>query len=1048
MKNIAEFSVKNSLLVNLISVFIIVVGLVAMFQLNREAFPPVDFDTVIITTVYPGAPAEDVEKLVTIPIEKELKGISGIKEMSSKSEEGVSTIGIDIDPDARDKDEIVDDIETAVDRVKNLPAEIEEDPSIIELTADEFPVIEFSISGDFPESLKRKYAEELEDLILDVEGVSTVRRVGWRDQEFHVEVDPDKLKEYHVSIAEIMTALSSRNVTVPGGQLTSPQNEFNVRITGEFTKAEEIEEVVIRANDAGNWLKIKDVARVIDTFEDETEISKINGGRAVTMTVIKNKTGDIISVADKVKKTTAEFKKRLPEGMDVNTFNDISFYVTRRLGVLKTNGTIGLIFVVLVLFLFLDPLPALMTAIGIPIALFTTFGVMLYMGISINLVSMLGLIIVLGMLVDDGIIVSENVYRYIEGGMLPKEAAIKGTGEVIAPVTVTILTTCAAFSPLLFMRDLIGRFIRYVPIVVMTALAASLFEAFIILPSHLSDFVKPRKPNSSSKGIHPPGKLWFRKLKGFYVKVLNAALNHRYKFLVGLVAIFIIAIFVAGVFMKVVMWGGEGIEYFFVRAEAKHGTPLKETNRLMAPVEDLIATLPDTELDNYITFVGGLETERNFDPSAKKGTHLAQMRVLLTPAQGRKRTPAEIVNSLRPRLEKIEGFEKLYFFLEKEGPPQGHPVEVGIRGDDFGTLEEISGQFIAELNNTKGVSDVSSSYEFGKKQLKVVVDEQKAQKYYLTIGQIASSVRNAFKGGIATAIKPTKAEEEINVVVRFSEENRNNFEAFEKILIPNRLRNLIPLSAVAQIQETEGIYKIDHLDGKRVNMVTAQVDNKNATALKVNRALQEKFKDIGKKYSGVTVKYGGEYKENMEMMGNLLRAFAIAFFLIFIILATMFNSLIQPFVVMLAIPFGIVGVIFAFLLHGRPLGFFAFFGLVGLTGIVVNDSIVLVNFINKLRKQGKGRQESIIEGGQMRLRPVLMTTITTIVGLVSVAYGIGGGDPFLRPMALAIIWGLFFATGLTLIVIPCIYSIIDDISVKFVGHGTVKKNNNHTTKPG
>jgi len=1042
MKNIAEFSVKNSLLVNLISIFIIAVGLVALYQLNREAFPAVDFDIVTVTTVYPGAPAEDVEKLVTIPIEKELKGISGIKEMSSKSEEGISTIGIEIDPEAREKEKIIDDIETAVDRVKNLPKEIEENPVIFELTADEFPVIEFSISGDFPESLKRKYAEELEDSILEIEGVSTVQRIGWRDQEFQVEVDPDKLREYHVSIQEITQALKTRNITLPGGQLSAPENEFNVRITGEFSTPQEIEDVVIRANDAGNWLKVKDVARVIDTFEDETQVSKINGKRAVTMVVIKNKTGDIISVADKVKKTSVGFKKRLPEGMDVNTLNDMSFYVKRRLGVLQTNGAIGLIFVILVLFLFLDPIPALVTAIGIPIALFSTFAVMLYMGISINLVSMLGLIIVLGMLVDDGIIVSENVYRHIESGMPPKEAAVKGVGEVIVPVTVTILTTCAAFAPLLFMRDLIGRFIRYVPMVVMIALAASLFEAFIILPSHLSDFVKPRKVKNPTKGAQPPGKLWFRKLSGFYTKVLNGALNHRYKFLVGLITTFIVAILVAVFFMKVIMFGGEGIEYFFVRAEAKQGIPLKEMNRLMVPVEDLIASLPEEELDNYITFIGGIEAERHFDPNAKMGTHLAQIRVLLTPAQRRKRTPAQIVDSLRPSLEKIEGFEKLYFHLEHEGPPSGKAVEVGIKGEDFAVLEEIAGKFTNELTNTNGVSDIASSYQFGKKQLKVIVNEEKAQKYYLTIGQIASSVRNAFRGGVATTIKPTKAEEEIDVVVRFSEEDRNNLKAFEKILVPNRLGNLVSLRAVAQIVETEGIYKIDHLDGKRVNMITAQVDNKHTTALKVNQALQKKFKDVAKEYSGVSVKYGGEYEEQMEMLGNLARAFTIAFFLIFIILAAMFNSLIQPFVVMLAIPFGIVGVIFAFLMHGLPLSFFAFFGLVGLTGIVVNDSIVLVNFINRLRKQGKDRKQSIIEGGQMRLRPVLMTTITTIVGLVSVAYGIGGGDPFLKPMALAIIWGLFFATGLTLIVIPCIYSIIDDMAMKFIGHGTVKKNNN------
>ncbi len=1043
---LAELSVKNSLVVNLISAFIIVIGIVSMFQLRREAFPPVDFDTVTITTAYPGAPAEDVERLVTIPIEKELKGISGIKEMTSKSEEGISTIGIDLDPDAREKDDIVDDIQKAVDRVRNLPAEIEEDPVVFELTADEFPVLEISMGGDFTEKEKRKYAEELEELILDTEGVANVRRVGWRDREFWVEVDPDKLKEYHVSLDEILTGLKMRNITLPGGNITSVDNEFSVRITGEFTTIEEIKDVVIRANDAGNWLKIKDVARVIDTFEDEINITKINGVRSVSMVIVKNKSGDIIHIVKDIKKTIAHFENRLPEGMEIIITNDFSYYVKRRLKVVQTNGAIGLILVVVVLFLFLDPIPALMTAVGLPIALFTTFAVMLMMGGTINLVTMLGLIIVLGMLVDDGIIVAENVYRYIENGMLPKDAAIKGTSEVLAPVTATILTTCAAFSPFLFMQDLIGRFIRFIPIVVMIALGASLFEAFIILPSHLADFVKIRKANGNKKRLLKKDKPWYKKFVAGYTKLLKWSLANKYKVLSGMTALFIVVILVAGVFMKIVMFGGEGIEYFFVRAEAAKGTPLEETNRLMAPVEDLMATIPDTELDSYRTYLGSIETERHFDPNAKKGSHLGQIRIFLTPAQHRKRSPKEITDSLRPQLEKIEGFEKLTFFMEKEGPPQGQPVEVGIKGDDFEVSEEIAVKFIDALSEIKGVSDIASAYEFGKKQLKVVVDEEKAQKYYLSIGQIASSVRYAFKGGVATAVKPIKAEEEINVVVRFSEKDRSDLQAFEKILVANSFGNLIPLKSVARIEETEGIYKIDHLDGKRVIMVTAQVDNKNITSQKVNNMLKEKFKDVGKEYPGYAVNYGGEYEDQMEMLHNLLRAFAVAFLLIFIILAAMFNSLVQPILVLFAIPAGIIGVVIAFLLHGRPLSFFAFMGLVGLLGIVVNDSIVLVDFVNKLRKSGKDRFASLVEAGQMRLRPVIMTSVTTIAGLVSVAYGIGGGDPFLKPMGLAIIWGLFFSTGFTLVVIPCLYSIIDDVSLKIIGHSTVKNNHNNYSK--
>ena len=332
---LAEFSVKNSLLVNMLSFFILVVGFAAMLNLRREAFPPVSFDTVTVSTVYPGAPAEDVEKLVTIPIEKELKGISGIKEMTSRSEEGVSSIGLELDPEARDKDKIIDDIERAVDRVRDLPSEIKDDPQILELSADEFPIIEISLGGDFTEGERRPYAEDLEDRIESIKGVASVQRIAWRDREFWVELDPDKMREYHVSMDEVVAALGSRNITLPGGPLVTPDVDYSVRITGEFRTPEEIAGVVVRSNDAGNGLRVRDIARVVDTYEDAVNIPKVNGKRSVSMVVIKSKNGDVINVADEVKRVVEEFKPGLPAGMDVILTNDFSYYVKRRLNVLK-----------------------------------------------------------------------------------------------------------------------------------------------------------------------------------------------------------------------------------------------------------------------------------------------------------------------------------------------------------------------------------------------------------------------------------------------------------------------------------------------------------------------------------------------------------------------------------------------------------------------------------------------------------------------------------------------------------------------------------------
>jgi len=1030
--NIAKFSTKNSLLVNLFSFFVVIVGLIVMFKIVREAFPPVDFDIVTVSTVYPGAPAEDVEKFVTIPIEKELKGVTGIKEMNSSSEEGRSLIGITIAPDTSDKRQVVLDIRDAVDRVSGLPSGVKENPVVTELKSKERPIIQISVSGPYSEKVRRQYAETLEDLLLDIPGVASVQRYGWRDPEFWVEVDPRKLKEDHVSFNEIMDALRTRNVTLPGGQLTTPDLEYDVRVSGEFETAEEIGNVVIRANDAGNLIRIKDVAHVKEAFEDATQTARMDGERSVQMVVVKTESGDGIAVANLVKETVKDFQKTMPKGMFVSTSDDISYYTNRRLSVLKNNGLIGFVLVLLLLFLFLDPVPAVMTAAGVPVALFITLIVMYFSGITINLISMLGLIIVLGMLVDDGIIVAENVYRYYENGDSPREAAIKGTNEVVLPVLGTVLTTCAAFAPLLFMSDIIGKFIRQIPMVVIIALIASLLEAFLILPAHLSDFMEFFKHGHREKDKRKKG--WFQKFLRFYRKILTAALNHRYLFILGMVGLLGFAMFLFKTQMKFIFFTREGIEEFSIRAEAPKGTPLEKMEQLMLPVEKIAAELPKSEVKNYQTIIGSISSGHSFDAGDRRGTHLAQLTVYLTSFQDRDRDYLAITREVREKLKDVKGFEKVYVFVPKPGPPVGRDISVAIRGERFEVMQEIAKKYMDYLSGVKGVSDIEDTYNAGKKQIKVTVNEEKAREYGLTVEQVGSAVRDAFQGGVATSIKPRKAEEEIDVVVRFAKDKRDSLETFQNILIENKFGKLVPLTSVADIKKTSGLFKISHLDGKRVINVEANVNNDIITSLEVNQMLKKKFTGIEKNYFGYTIKYGGEYEDQQESRANLMLSFLIALFIIFMILVAMFRSLIQPFIVMIAIPFGFVGVILAFWLHGKPLNFFALMGMIGLTGVVVNGSIVFVDFVNRLRQQGKDRRSSLLDAGELRLRPVLMTAITTVGGLIAVAYGIGGGDPFLKPMALAIVWGLIFSTWLTMIGIPCIYAAADDISHFFRKH--------------
>jgi len=1034
--SLPRFSVRQSLFVNLISVIIIISGIIVLFGMNREVFPNVNFDRVTVTTVYPGATPLDVEKLITVPIEKELKDVDGIKEIRSSSSSGTSLIQVKIDPDERNKQNVVRDIQRAVDRVKDLPKDIYEDPVVTEITTKQYPIIEVSLSGDMTEKRLQYYSDALDDILGDIKGVASIKKSGYRDREIRVLVDPKKMQKDYVSFDEIKQALSARNISIPAGEINTQNTEYSIRTTGEFTTPKEVGDVIIRANDSGNWLRIRDIAKIKDSFKKENLIYKTLGTRSINLIVMKKRSGDAITIVDKIKKISNNFLKHCPDKLNISYVNDYSFLTRRRLNVLKNNGWGSLILITLSLLLFLQKRIAVMTLLGIPIAFFTAFIAMGMMGITINLISMFGLIIVLGMLVDDGIIVAENVYRHMEQGMPAREAAVKGTEEVTMPVVTAVFTTIAAFSPLLFMSGIIGRFIKNIPVVLIIALMASLGEALIILPSHLADFVKIKydnmgKPMNISKDMP-----WFKNMINFYTKVVNTAIRRKYRVLAGVTLMLIISTFLAFGVIKFVLFPSAGINYFFIRAEAPIGTPLQKTNKLIVPVEEIVSTLPPNEMESFVTSVGRIAENRN-DPFAGQASHLVQIAVYLTPKQDRRRNADEIIASLRKKTKGIKGFTELRFGKPQSGPPVGKPVEVGIRGERFKTLDVIAKKYMGYLRTIKGTTDITWDHKPGKEEIRVKVDNNKAALAGLNVAQIAGTVRAVFEGAIATKIKPVKAEEETDVTIMFPKKVSDNINVFKDILVRNRFGKLIPLRNVATIEKVPGTTTIHHLDGKRVVTASCNVDTEETTSLKVNHMLEKRFKGLPQSYMGYSIKYGGEQEETVDSLKSLLRAFFYAFLIIYLILASAFKSIVQPLIVMLAIPFGLIGVVFAFLVHGLPLSFMAILGIVGLNGIVVNDSIVLVNFINKLRREGTDRRNSIIKACQMRLRPVLLTTITTVGGLSTVAYGIGGKDPFLVPMALTICWGITFATVLTLIVIPCIYSILDDITLRITKHSSM-----------
>lgn len=1016
MKRIVQFSIDHPLLVNLLTLFVALAGLLAWMRVHREAFPNVSYDRVLVRTSYPGSDPASVEKLITIPLERELKSVSDIKETRSISLQGMSVIVIELESFTKNTDRVVNEIQRALDRVEDLPEDLEDPPLVTEIRSKDQPIIEVSLSGGISETVLAAHARSLERRLLDLPGVSAVARKGWREKEIWVEADPKRLAQDWFSLTDLLEGLARQNVNIPGGVIEEGQ-EFLLRSSGEFANVEDVKKVVLRANDASHWVEVGDVAAVRETFEEESVITRTNGTRAINLVVIKKQNSDAIDLVDEVKTLVKQYETGIQGGLRLSLVNDFSFYIRRRLKVLYTNGAFGFVLVTLCLILFLQHRMALMTALGIPFALLTTFFVMQVSGLTLNLLTMFGLITVLGMLVDDALVISENVYRHWEEGKPLKEACLDGVLEVWKPVTNSVLTTIAAFLPLMFMTGVIGKFVKFIPLMVIVALLVSIFEAFVVLPSHLLDWSGRLSPKNHRI------KDRFQRFTLKYMGWLKKCLRHRYKIALAFGCFFLFGIWLYQ-HIPFVLFPKRGVEMFFVRAKAPVGTPLQETARRFEPLEKLLAELPKKEVEDFVLQVG-IQQNDPHDPFTECFSHLGQIQVFLTPPANRDRDAEEIIQDLRGKIGIVKGFEEMELESVRPGPPVGKPVAVRIRGANIAEVREAARQMESAIQKLAGVKDVQLDETRGKTELVLKLDPVKTAQAGLGLKEVGLAIRASYEGLVATTIK--KTDEEINVRVRFPEVEQKTRESLKRVLIPNGRGGLIPLSEIGQFEEQTAVDAIRHFNRERAITVLANVEEQKTTTLAVHKVLQKTLSTLAANHPELSIQFGGEWEETSQSLSTLKQAFLLGAFLIFILLAVQFNSLWQPFVVMTSIPLGLIGVLFAFWLHGEPKSFLGLMGMVGLAGVVVNNAIVLVDFINEARRKGMGFEESIVSACAIRLRPVLLTSITTVLGLVSLAYGFWGADPFLKPMALALVWGLTFGTLLTLIAIPCFHAIMDDL---------------------
>jgi multidrug efflux pump subunit AcrB len=1016
MTALIKLAIKNPVFVNLLMITILVLGGISYWQLPRELMPNIGFNWIFIITSYPGTSPEEIEKLITIPIEDEIIDVERIENITSESSEGASFIWVKFeDMSDDDFDKLSRDLNDEVDNVE-LPDDAE-DPTFIEFSSASFmPIINVIIRGDLPEIDLKNLAEDIRDDIIDIQNVSQVSMAGIREREIWVEVDPQKLDSYHMALSQVAEAIRANNLNLPAGTIDVGRSEFLVRTIGEVDRVKQIENVILRTSQLSDYVRVKNIAEVKDTFEKLRTISKLDGKPSVTLSISKKTEGNSIKIVEQIKELAWRYEEKLPPTVTIRFSGDTSIFIKDTVHDLQSNAWMGMIGVLLVLYLIIGWRNALLAGIGIPISFMAAFFFMRQFGRSLNGNSLFGLVLVIGMLVDDAIVILENCYRYFQKGYSAFKAAFIGTKEVWAPVSAAVLTTIAAFLPLMLMSGIIGEFLQIVPIVVSLALAASLIEALIILPSHFAEWSgKPLKLN--------PKKDWrqhiFSKLVKHYSRWLKNALKRRYWVVSGILVAFAISTIIIP-FVGVEMFAGEEYSQFSILVTLPVGTNLDATNKVISQIEQIAMKLPQEEWDNIISNAGFMQTQDDWIFNA----HVGQVVVDLVEKEDRERSMDEIIDQFRDELKYIS-LKSLEFYQFTAGPPTGSPVEVQILGKYLDELKILADRLKNELAKMPGVFDIRDNFNPGKKEIKIIVDEDKASLFELDIHQIAFAVRNAFEGAVSTVFRD--ADEEIDVIVKFKEEARQGLSDIENMKIVNRTGQLIPFREVASIKIERGYSNIHRYERDRSITVSADVDEKVNSVVAINQEIQQLFPEISKDFAGYKLHLGGQFEEFKTAFSSIFQLFAVGILLIYLILATQFRSFFQPFIIMFTIPFAFIGAMIGLFIIQSHFSVTTLFAIVALAGVAVNDAIVMISFINNSRERGDSRWKSLILSGRTRLRPVLLTSITTIFGLLPMAIGISGKSDVWAPMASTIVWGLAFATVMTLFAIPSLYAIMDDM---------------------
>jgi len=1012
----------HSVAANLIMLMCLLGGLMALRNIKQEVFPNLQTDAVTVSVAYPGASPEEVESGILLAVEEAVRGLDGVDEITSVAREGAGTVTVEILA-GEDTQQAAQDIQSEVDRIRTFPDDAEEPE--VRVVSRRREVLNIVLCGDAQDTVLHELAEQLRDDLLRDPNITQVEISGMPPLEISVEISQENLRRYGLTLQEVAARLRNASVDLPGGAVKTAAGEILLRVKERRYLGREFARLPVITTADGSEVLLEQIASISDGFEDSDEYATYNGKLAVILDVFRVGDQTPIQVADAVRERLDELRPRLPPGVEAAIQRDRSEIYRQRVQLLLRNGSIGLALVLALLGLFLEARLAFWVMMGIPISFLASFLILPATGVTLNMISLFAYIIALGIVVDDAIVVGENVYNYHQEGVPFLGAAVRGAREVAMPVTFSILTNIATFVPLYLVPGRIGKIFRMIPVVVCTVFLISLVESLFVLPAHLGH-QKERRRRGLSAWLHGRQQAFSHAFRAWvrdrYGPVLLFTLRHRYQTMAAACALL-------AAMLSYAFSGRMGFELFpkveSDRSEARvvlpYGSPVERTDavmqRLLVGVRQVLAECGREELVEGVTAEVG-----------SGGGHIGRMRVDLAEPDIRKQimSTEQFTNRWRAAVGEVVGVESLRFLSDAGGPgSRGRPLTVELSHRDMDILERASKELAEIVGSYPRVRDVDDGFQPGKQQLDFAIRPE-GKSLGLTARNVARQVRDAFYG--AEVVRQQRGRNEMKIMVRLPESERVSEHTIEELMVRTPAGVYVPLREAATVKRGRAYTTIDRREGRRVVQVSGDVSPRSKVGEVLGDLRASVLPGLLRNHPGLRYSFEGHQADIRESMGSLKITFALALLAVYALLAIPFRSYVQPFIVMVSIPFGIVGAFVGHLLMGYDLSIMSMFGIVALSGVVVNDSLVLIDFANRRRAEaGATVEEAIRSAAIQRFRPVLLTTLTTFGGLAPMIFETSRQARFLIPMALSLGFGILFATGITLVIVPSLYVAVEDV---------------------